>query len=410
MSELLMLDVRTMAFASGVGGFLMAATMAGIFLAGMRSRALVDWAIAGMAYGLGYLLGHVLQTIAVPMPGWIGSTIANALILLGHGMVLVGVQRYLGLKCVTWIVLGLFVVMLLSGFVFVDLRDSLRLRVIFHSSVYIVVNGWAGWLLWRAYRPGMRRFHRAVALVLLLFAGLLTARLAYAVFSPALTTSFVQNPFQIGAFLAAMIFSFCLTMALVVMMFREKQVELMDLAEKDPLTGMNNRLALDEIAERHLQRAALADTDLSAMLFDIDHFKRINDEMGHQAGDKALAAIADRVRDVIRDNDIAFRFGGEEFIVLLPGANLSQAMRVAERLRRAIGSVPLEIDGERVCLTVSIGVIESRPGQDSWDECVRQADLALYQAKYKGRDRVESASGSALSTAKRGYVGGTRNR
>lgn len=389
MIELLMLDVRTLAFASSVSGFLMAVTMAGIFAAGMRSRALIDWALAGLGYGLGYLLGHILQTLEVPMPTWVAASLANSLIGFGHGMVLVGVQRYLGYR--TWLrpVLFIVAVMFLSMFFFPELRESLRWRVVFQSGFYVALGLYSGWLLWRARRPGMRRFHRAAALVLLVYALLLGARFVYALISPALTTSFVQDPFQIGLFVISMIYGYALTMALVLVLFREKQVELSDLAEHDALTGLYNRLSLDTIAEREMQRALEKGTPFSVVLLDLDHFKEVNDRFGHQVGDQALCYAAGLIDGVVRDSDIAFRYGGEEFMVLLPGADMRQAEQVAERLRSEMGQGGFRIDGKQVDLRASFGVVECNPACTGWDDCVTLADRALYRAKRGGRDRVE---------------------
>lgn len=388
MLELLMLDVRTLAFTSSVSGFLMAATMAGIYVAGMRSRALVDWAVAGLASGLGYLTGHILQTVEVPVPGWMAGAFANSLITLGLGMVLVGVQRYLGARPWLLVVIVASVATFASMFVFPELRESLRLRIIFLSGLYVVFCAVAGGLLWNARRPGMRRFHRAVASVLLIYALFLFVRLLHALVSPVLTTSFVQNPMQMSTFLVAMIFGFCLTMALAVMMFREKQVELADLAEKDPLTGLNNRHSLDQIAERFVRRSAEQQSDLSLILLDVDHFKRINDEHGHQVGDRVLAEIGRRIRNVLRDSDVAFRVGGEEFLVLLPGANRPQAEQVAERLRSAIEDRLVTDEGNPLSVTASLGVAACLAEAAAWVDCYRRADQALYQAKEAGRNRV----------------------
>jgi diguanylate cyclase (GGDEF)-like protein len=234
----------------------------------------------------------------------------------------------------------------------------------------------------------MERFHQGVASILLLFAAFLALRLTYALFSPALTTSFVADPFQLSAFLAAMVFGFFITMALVVMLFREKQLELRDQARKDPLTGMNNRLSLDEAAEREMRTAASLGAPLSLMLFDIDHFKLINDRFGHVAGDVVLRVVADRVEEVIRSADMAFRFGGEEFLVLLPGARSDQAAMVAERLRQRIAGGQIQAGDQQIGLTASFGVVEWRADQESWDDLVKRADQALYQAKNRGRDQV----------------------
>jgi diguanylate cyclase (GGDEF)-like protein len=388
MSELLMLDVRTLAFASAISGFLMALTMSGIYLAGMRSRALVDWAVAGSAFGVGYLLGHLLQTIPVPLPTWLVLSAANALIGLGHGFILIGVQRYLGRPVWLRTVLVIVVLLFLSGFALPAAADSLRFRVIMHSSWYVLIATWSGYLLWQAHRPGMQRFHRGAAVILLAFAAFLALRVAYAAISPALTTSFVQDPFQIGAFLAAMVYGFCLTMALAVMLFREKQLELLLQARRDPLTGMRNRLSLQEHAEIEMLRASRNRQALSIILFDLDYFKQINDRHGHQAGDAALKAVAECIRSVMRSSDMAFRFGGEEFLVLLPGAAASQAAAVAERFRTELAQIEVELEACTLKLTASFGVVEWRAGEESWDHLVRRADQALYQAKHGGRDQV----------------------
>lgn len=388
MVDLLLLDVRTLAFVSSLSGFLMAATMAGIFAAGMRSRALVDWAMAGLGFGIGYLFGHILQTLEVPLPGWVAASLANSLIGFGHGMVLVGIQRYLGRTTRLWPVVMLVLVMFLSVFFVPELRESLRWRVVFQSGFYVALGFYGGWLLWRARRPGMRRFHRAAAAVMLVYALLLGARFLYALISPALTTSFVSDPFQIGLFVISMIYGYALTMALVLVLFREKQVELANLAEMDSLTGLYNRMSLDSIGEREMQRAQERQTPLSLVLFDLDHFKEINDRLGHQAGDLALRRAAELVEGVIRDSDFAFRYGGEEFLVVLPGADADQATRVAERLRAEMNHSRFDVGEHTIDLRASFGVAQCRPQQATWDDCVAAADRALYAAKRAGRNRV----------------------
>ena len=391
MSELLLLDVRTLAFTSSISGFLMAATMLGIYVAGMRSRALVDWAVAGLAFGIGYLTGHLLQTVAMPFPIWVGGAVANGLIGLGHGMVLVGVQRYLGRRPWTWIILAVVLVLFSTNFYFPELRENLRLRVIQQSGFYVLMAGYAGALLWTARQAGMQAFHRTAAVVLISFAMFLAIRLGYALLSPALTTSFVQDPFQVGAFLAAMVFGFFLTMALAVMMFREKQVETLGLARQDPLTGLANRLSLDRVAEKQLEVTQERRQPMSITLLDIDHFKRINDRYGHPTGDEVLCEVARRIRGVIRDSDFAFRFGGEEFLLMLPGADLDQATVIAERLRKRISTEPVSVQQASLVLTASFGVVECRPDAESWEDSVRRADQALYRAKDAGRDNVVAA-------------------
>lgn len=385
--DFLMLDMRTMAFASSVSGFLMAATMLGIYHAGMRARAMLDWLVAGLALGAGYLVGTLSLVGAFPLPGNLSASLANLLISVGHTFVLVGIQRYLGNQARTGLLLSVIVALFVAGLALEPLRESLGTRILVYSILHLVLSAWAGMLLWHSERPGMRAYHRMAASVLLGFSAVIVFRFLVAI-APAGWSPVGQGNMQTIAFLAAMIFGFLLTMAFAVMMFREKQVELADLAEKDPLTGMNNRLSLDAIADRYMQRAERQGMPLSIMLFDLDYFKRVNDEFGHQVGDRALSEIARRIGRIIRGEDVAFRFGGEEFLALLPGASLEQAERIAERLRTAIGEEPVQIDKHRLALTASFGVVQYMPGRENWDDCVKRVDDALYRAKRGGRDRI----------------------
>jgi len=386
--DLLALDMRTMAFASSVSGFLMAATMLGIYQAGMRARALLDWLGAGMALGLGHLVGTLSLFGALPLPEDIGAGLANLMISLGFVFVLTGVQRYLGNHVRSAALLAVIAALFVAGFVLDPLRENSSLRVLVFAALHMLLLGWAGLLLWCSERAGMRIFQRMAAVLLLGFSAVMALR-SLAALVPGVP--FTQGDVQTVAFLAAMVFGFLLTMAFAVMMFREKQVELADLAERDPLTGMNNRLSLDEIAGTYMQRADRHGQELSVLLFDLDHFKQINDKFGHQVGDRVLTEVAHRISRVVRGDDVAFRFGGEEFLALLPGAGLDQAEEVAERLRSVLSQAPFEIAGHRLVLTASFGVVQYQARGESWEDCIRRADEALYRAKRGGRDQVSRA-------------------
>lgn len=390
-NEFLMLDISTMAFASSVSGFLMAATMLGIYHAGMRVRSMLDWFAAGLAFGIGYLLANLVLAETLPFSAGIGVALANAMVLAGHAYVLVGVQRYLGMRVWTGPLLLLVGLLFVLGVAVDPLRETLHARILLFGTLILVLTTWTGVLLWRSRRSGMRTFHRITAAVLLGFSCVLVFQLASQFLPPGAAELIAPEVSQGLSFLAAMVFGFLLTMAFAVMMFREKQVELTGLAEKDPLTGMNNRLSLDEIADKYMQRAERHGVELSILLFDLDHFKRVNDEFGHQVGDRVLSEIAERIGRVMRGDDVAFRFGGEEFLALLPGAALEQAERIAERLRHAIAEEPIEVGDHRLELTASFGVIQYMPGRESWDDCVKRVDQALYRAKRGGRNRISQS-------------------
>lgn len=160
------------------------------------------------------------------------------------------------------------------------------------------------------------------------------------------------------------------------------QRDLVRLATSDPLTGLLNRRAFFEKAEEMCVHAGAG--TLSAIMFDIDHFKRINDTYGHGAGDRVISLVADQA---VRASEIAGRLGGEEFALLLRGVKLPEAVKVAEDLRATIAAMELSFDGDQVKLSCSFGVEEWEFG-DTIDDLLRRVDLALYDAKAAGRNRV----------------------
>lgn len=161
----------------------------------------------------------------------------------------------------------------------------------------------------------------------------------------------------------------------------------------DDLTGLLNRRALDQRLEELRALAAVGDQSIAAIAADIDHFKRVNDEHGHARGDAVLEQVAARLRGRLRAFDLAYRVGGEEFLVLLPGADVDEAATLAEELRRAVGDDP--IDG--LWITVSFGVAATGGGAFDGSALLADADRALYEAKATGRDRVVTATSHALT-------------
>lgn len=162
----------------------------------------------------------------------------------------------------------------------------------------------------------------------------------------------------------------------------------------DPLTGIYNRRGFFELSERELQRANRFGHPLSAVMFDIDHFKRLNDAHGHAAGDQALKETAERCFRALRKVDILGRYGGEEFAALLPETDLESACQAAERLRIA-ATPPIQTGGAEIHLTVSLGVAVRNRDDDTLDILLRRADQALYEAKSAGRNCVRADRGAS---------------
>lgn len=161
-------------------------------------------------------------------------------------------------------------------------------------------------------------------------------------------------------------------------------------ASHDHLTGLLNRAAVLAILEREIVRSRRQNIPLGVLLADLDHFKRINDNHGHQAGDRALIEAARRISSSVRTYDTVGRFGGEEFLIVLPGCDAQTALRQAERICESLAGEALDLSGEALRLTLSIGVTSAGqcPAGDA-AALVHAADVALYQAKRGGRNRVQ---------------------
>ncbi len=164
---------------------------------------------------------------------------------------------------------------------------------------------------------------------------------------------------------------------------------LQELSSTDPLTGLFNRRYFMEALAGEFERVERYDTDLSFVMIDIDHFKRLNDTYGHQAGDDVLREMGQVIRDQIRTPDTPCRYGGEEFCVLLPQTPFDGAVEFARRLRLVVEGHPFPAQGGTVGLTASLGVSTApSPRVGGYEDLIRLADEALYEAKESGRNRV----------------------
>lgn len=158
--------------------------------------------------------------------------------------------------------------------------------------------------------------------------------------------------------------------------------KLEQLVVHDQLTKVYNRNKIKELTNRSEEFAVFADINVSMLLVDIDHFKKVNDDYGHEAGDKVLLCLADILRKTVRETDFVIRWGGEEFLIIMPGCSATQAVRIAEKLRENV-----EKDNNGICpITVSVGVAKHEGG--NYHMTIKNADVALYQAKNTGRNKV----------------------
>ncbi len=163
-----------------------------------------------------------------------------------------------------------------------------------------------------------------------------------------------------------------------------------EMADSDPLTDCLNRRAFNRKLEIELDRFRRSNLPLVCVLLDLDHFKQINDQHGHNAGDAGLIHVVNIVKNAIRSIDVLGRYGGEEFVLLMPNTSLNSAAEAAERIRLALVQKPLILDGKLIPLTASFG-IASFDANESSENAIRRADKAMYEAKRLGRNRIEIA-------------------
>ncbi|MCE5335009.1 MAG: diguanylate cyclase [Desulfobacteraceae bacterium] len=156
----------------------------------------------------------------------------------------------------------------------------------------------------------------------------------------------------------------------------------------DPLTGVANKRGFRDRLKDELQRYTRYQHNFSMLLFDIDHFKSINDQFGHWAGDKCLKEIMKRIKPILRETDFVARWGGDEFVILFPGTDRESAAMVAERIRKSIENTRFIYRGQEISLTASIGLTEVQPADQSQEMLFNRVDKAMYKAKENGRNTV----------------------
>jgi diguanylate cyclase (GGDEF)-like protein len=167
-------------------------------------------------------------------------------------------------------------------------------------------------------------------------------------------------------------------------------------ATHDAMTGAMNRSAIVETLDRELGRGSRSETKVAVLMVDLDHFKDINDRFGHHAGDVAIIAAASRMQDCIRSHDAMGRYGGEEFLVVIPESDYPIALQIAERIRTELSAKPVMWQSNEITITATIGVAVSRPG-DTAQQLLRRADVALYSGKIGRSDTIQVADEEALN-------------
>ena len=369
---------------------MMAASMAVVGW-GRRRDGLGRWAAALLVNAI----GHLLIMLRGLIPDVFSVVVGNLMLSSVFVGMIAAVYQFQG-RPVRWALLlapPLLVLVFVSVFI-----DNFPARV---SFVGLVIGLQAVWALLAALSHRHATVGRGQWLLvagLLLEAVVLGVRALVAISTHSEATNILQSSaLQTLTFLAT--FSVVLVSSVgFVFMSRDRADENNRvLAALDPLTGVANRRSLIAALDRDMARAQRMREPMALMMVDIDHFKDVNDRYGHPAGDRVLCSVVNVLRQRVRAQDLVGRYGGEEFMVLLPDTGLTGAQQLARALCKAVEESRCPADGvpgPGIAVTVSIGVFGGRLGSgDSWDMLIAAADRALYQAKNNGRNRVEVATG-----------------
>ena len=280
---------------------------------------------------------------------------------------------------------------LIQGAAFWATQESLRVSIMVHSAIVVgaclvtVLEVWLLRLKHRALLAAWTLLWTAHAVVYLRRFFLYATDPAYANVDNLRAASSVEAL----NYLEGIAFLYGFSLICFIFTTLRLQEALRRQATRDPLTDLLNRRAFEESAVRLLAQARRHRRPLSLMLMDLDRFKAVNDQHGHKSGDLVLQAFAIHLETHVRATDLACRFGGEEFVVLLPDTNLEQAQDLAERIREVWQGVPIQTGGATLRSTVSVGLANIQAGEAfTLDELAERADHALYRAKQLGRNRI----------------------
>ena len=341
------------------------------------------WGSWGFVLGFGFLGARLL------IPLWVSVLVGNAFIFGGLLLYVIALQRFVRRSWpAAFFWLAWLAAVSVTGLM---LELPLAARTACLSLVYsaMLVPG-----VYLVFRHGWRgeASLRAVGVTLALATVALSLRAWHAFAQPDQYTDLLRSSLGQGlTFLCAFLSLMGAGFGFVLASFERAAIQMERLASHDGLTGCVNRSSTDDLLAHLLERGRREGSPVSFAMLDLDHFKQINDQYGHQSGDAALRTFASEVRGRLRGSDVLGRMGGEEFGLILPATDEPGALRLLEQIRAAVAGLKVQSrDGREFGMTVSAGlvVVASNSGLTA-DRVYARADKALYQAKHAGRNRVE---------------------
>lgn len=377
------MDLFTVIVCTAVVSAILASTMASLYLGSRRRKSALYWCAAGVSF----LLSNLIAMLAVRFD--IGDSLhpmlPNAFYIMGHAALTVGVAEYVyGRHYRAIIPMTFFAVLLLHLFPLFE--QSVEIRMIILSPVMLMFDGAALTSIWRYRRQKNHKACWPIIVTLLLFMTQMIIRTMVLLDSNNTLALEDSELIQTVGSLAVIIFISMLTVSFIALLSWDNMVLLKRASETDFLTGWLNRKALASIASKAFREAKHRRSALGFVLFDIDHFKKINDAHGHHVGDMVLQHVSQLARETSKRKDACFRIGGEEFVVLLEDTSIQELHQVSELIRVEIEKAHWIEKNTRLSITVSVGSALSQDSDKEWNDVLGRADSALYNSKRKGRN------------------------
>lgn len=377
------MDPRTVILLAGVMSGLMAVVLFGLKRNLPASiKGLSEWTTALLVI----FAGGVLVSAKGFLPNFVSISLSSALLWSGLYLGYVGTQRFFDIhpRPRRWIALIAAVLLVQVWFTLVN--PSYHARLVLTTAITALLTGIHAYLV---LKQGSFTYARMLVIWVLSFmSATQVMRLLTSFTSPLASNAefFDKSVFQLVYVTSFAVCILLFSIGLVLMATERLRTELEHLVTHDALTSALTRSRMNEACERELERCRRHGHSMALLMMDLDHFKAINDTYGHQTGDRVLVGFVSKVKTLLRSADLLGRFGGEEFIAVLPETTLEEAIAVAERILQI--SPPSELAPS---CTVSIGVTTNHKDSDTADTLLARADNAMYRAKARGRNRLETA-------------------
>ncbi len=333
---------------------------------------------------------YALFSMRGQVPDWLSIIVANTLLTLAFAHLIQALREYNHRPDRSQVFLAIVLLTFTAEILLTYTWPNLHARIILIS---IVISILAVYGLSAFYKSAEKNT-RPENLVAVMLVAAIAVMLLRVLITPSssnvfLTTSSIMQGI---VFTYASLMPVIATSGFLLMCGERMNKDLVRLATLDPLTGVFNRRTMTELANKAIAASRRHGRPLSLLILDIDHFKRINDQFGHEAGDLALCRFVENVQEMMRESDVIARLGGEEFVLILPDTNEQSAFAIAERIRQHLSESEFAVSGWPLPLQASIGVGSLGPAINTLETLLRETDRAMYEAKRIGRNHVVAAS------------------